>query len=337
MNEYNPDLDKEIEEGIARAERMLRRQKILWGIGITALVLFVFVLAGVLFFTFIANQAVQAQRAATAQVLQAQGTGTARVLQAQATGTAQVLQDQATGTAQVLQAQGTATAQALQAQRTATARALQTQGTATARAQQAQSTSTARAKNTQLQNYQYYDPFNDNKHNWLVGDADNDFWRGSRTINNGILSWKVDEAKKIFVSRDWFWTETNLKDFDVALKARRQAGSAVSHCYGLSFRETDGKYYLFTVCEDGIFMVDYKGEEWETIEGWTSTSAIHENDWNLLEVSARGSQFTLFINHQQIYQFTDTRLPQGDVSLSISIFEEKPGRIDFDFFALQPR
>jgi hypothetical protein len=76
---------------------------------------------------------------------------------------------------------------------------------------------------------------------------------------------------------------------------------------------------------------------WQDITEWVESDAIIEGDWNLIEVSARGSNYKVYINHQQVADVVDPRLTGGQVSILIDVYELTPGRIEFDFFALQPR
>jgi hypothetical protein len=153
----------------------------------------------------------------------------------------------------------------------------------------------------------------------------------------------VTEVKQTFVSWADFNASDALRDFDVALKVRRQSGLPAEFCYGLLFRKSEDGFsagsYILSVCESGFFKISYYDGDilWETIQDWTETSAINEDDWNLLEVSGRGSNFTVTINNQQVAQFSDNRLEEGLFSIFIDIYEVSTGRIEFDFFALQPR
>jgi hypothetical protein len=61
------------------------------------------------------------------------------------------------------------------------------------------------------------------------------------------------------------------------------------------------------------------------------------DDWNLIEISAKGSDFSIFINHQRVTSFTDNRLQSGTVAIMVNINGLTPGKIEVDFFALQPR
>jgi hypothetical protein len=242
------------------------------------------------------------------------------------------------------QAEASATAQVLAAQATATAEAFAVQATATAQALEVQATTTAQAKNAELMAYTYFDSFENNDNEWRSrDDEDNDFWSGSTTIENGVYIWQVTEVKEGFVSWADFNGADSTADFDLALKARRQEGLPDEFCYGLIFRKSPEGFssgaYIFSLCENGFFKISYYNEEirWETIQDWTETKVIHDNDWNLLEISARGPDFTLYINNQQVAQFSDDRLEEGIFSILIDIYEVSSGRIEFDFFALEPR
>jgi hypothetical protein len=242
-----------------------------------------------------------------------------------------------------IQAQATATALVLQAQATATALALQTQATATALALQTQATATAEAHRAELMTYQYFDPFNSNTNEWRESDEENKFWQGSTRIENGVYTWQVTEIYDTFISWADFEPVESVSDFDVAVLARRQAGNPGEYCYGLLFRKSPEGFnsgnYSFSVCDNGYFAINYYNETggWEKILDWTETSAIQPGDWNLLEISARGANFKLFINNQQVGEFNDSRLSEGTVSLYIDVYEKETGTIQFDDFALQPR
>jgi hypothetical protein len=242
------------------------------------------------------------------------------------------------------QAEASATAQTLAIQASATAEAFSMQATATAQALEVQATATAQAKMAELMSYMYFDSFDNNDNEWRSrDDEDNDFWSGSTTIQNGLYTWNVTEVKQTFVSWADFNSSEAVRNFDVALKARRQSGLPEEFCYGLLFRKSEDGFsagsYIISVCENGHFKISYYDGDvlWETIQDWTQTSMINENDWNLLEVSGRGSNFTITINNQQVAQFSDIRLEEGFVSIFIDVYEESTGRIEFDFFALQPR
>jgi hypothetical protein len=241
------------------------------------------------------------------------------------------------------QAEASATAQALAIQATATAAQLQVNATATAAEFQARVSATAIAKEAELRTYQYFDPFDANNNDWREGDEDNDFWTGNISIKNDVYVWQVDEVKEAFVAWSDFQKADVLKNFDLVVLARRVQGKPENICYGVIFRKSpdgfDSGAYLLSVCEHGYFIINYYSEEtgWENIEDWTETDLIYPDNWNQIEIRARGKTFDIFINNQPLVSFEDDRLAEGYVSLFIDNYELEAAEIWFDNFALQPR
>jgi hypothetical protein len=232
----------------------------------------------------------------------------------------------------------TATQLAIEAQATQAA-----QGTATAEAFAIQSTATAAARESAITAYTYYDPFDENINGWRVGVEDNEYWQGSIAINDGVYSWQVASVKQGFFTWGEFKPRQDLGDFDVALRIRRVLGEPNRACYGLLFRQAASRIesgvYILTVCDNGYYKVIYFDDQngLDILQDWTLTTALNQGDWNLLEVSARGEDFTVWINHQPMLTFTDSRQPSGRVSILLDIFGEAPVHIECDFFALQSR
>jgi hypothetical protein len=240
----------------------------------------------------------------------------------------------------------TATQTVLAAEMTYTAQVeatLQAETTATAEAWAALATVTAAARNAEILAYDYYEPFDENTLDWREAVDDNPYWQGSISLQDGVYTWQVDRASQIFLAWSYFTVLEDLGDFDVALRARRVSGQPHETCYGMLFRTSPEGYeagmYALTVCDEGYYKLLYFDAElgWEVIENWTPSEAIRSEDWNLLEISARGETFTLTINHQPVTTFRDSRLASGRVAILIDIYDDAPGQIDFDFFALQPQ
>ena len=240
----------------------------------------------------------------------------------------------------------TATSQvmATQVQSTAQSEAtLSVQATATAEAVAALATTTAAARNAEILTYAYYDPFDSNAFNWRDGKEDNTFWQGTIAIQDGVYAWQVDAVDESFLTWAYFDPDKNLVDFDIALQVKRVAGTPQQACYGLLFRINPDGFgtgaYVLTVCDNGYYKLLYANNEsgWEVIEDWTGSNAIQQDDWNLLEIQARGADFAILINHQPVTTFTDSRLSGGMVAVLIDMYAREPALFEFDFFALQPR
>jgi hypothetical protein len=229
------------------------------------------------------------------------------------------------------------TKQAEQSQATA-----QAESTANAEAFALQTTAIAQARESLILAYQYYENFDQNTFNWRTGIEDYQAGKGELSIQNGRYIWQISSVISPFITWSDFSTETDLEDFDVALKARRQEGEASELCYGFLFRTSpsglNGGTYVLSVCDSSFYKLVYFDDQSGTdiIQDWTYSELINK-DWNLIEINARGSDFTIFINHQWVTSFSDSRLPSGTVSIAVNISGLTPGQIEVEFFALQPR
>lgn len=251
---------------------------------------------------------------------------------AASTATEQAWQIEATVTAEALAFEATQKAQATLAAEAAEAAAI------------AAATATAQVRENNIQSFEFFDTFNDNSLNWRVEPIENNFWNGDVSISNGVYIWQVDAVKQdSLISWADFKPIEELRDFDVAFKARLVEGPIIDACYGIIFRSalsgfSDGSYIL-TICENGYYKVHYNetSDPWVDIINWTYSDTIRQGDWNLVELEARGDNFTLFINYQQVATFRDSRLESGVVSVMVHVFAETPCVIEYDLFALQPR
>ena len=203
-------------------------------------------------------------------------------------------------------------------------------------------TATVAARERVITAYTYYESFNLNTYDWRVGDEDNQYWQGSIDIQDGTYTWQVTAVKTTFMAWANFKEVLDVQDFDLALRARRVSGESHLACFGLFFRLSpegiDGGMYMLSVCDNGFFKVMYYDAEnrWDAIQDWTETRAIIMDDWNLIEVNARGPKFSVLINHHQVLTFNDTRLTNGEIAILVDYYTVTPGQVEFDFFALQP-
>jgi hypothetical protein len=221
------------------------------------------------------------------------------------------------------------------------ARANATVTQAAAATQQANVTATAIAHATELAQYDVIDQFDSNNHRWLTGFEDNRYWVGSRHIKDGIYSWDVETVKETFISWANFSSNEWIKDFDAYVDTKILDAQPGKACSGFIFRKTDrGKaydYYYFALCNNSVVNVSFHGanEGWERIA--TVSSYIIPNDWNRLEINARGAYFTFMINGILIYEMNDDRLDTGGLALVIELNENVPARFLFDNFGYQWR
>jgi serine/threonine protein kinase len=254
--------------------------------------------------------------------------------------------------------QGTATAESMaaapsQSISTATAAANLT-GTAVVK-----TTATARAKATEVANANAtatemaihasataawkqasaVDQFKDNSGKWITPsfDANNEYWSGFGSIANGIYQYKVSQTRKPFA----YWVPYNgmtSDDFDLSVAARRVGGIADQVCYGLYFRAISEKKYVFAVCDSQHYSVEYfDGAKFNTLRDWSKSTAIKQDDWNVLWVSARKNVFTLYINDVKVDTITNASLQSGWTGLFFEVFNSDTPTIQFDNFSFIKR
>jgi len=76
--------------------------------------------------------------------------------------------------------------------------------------------------------------------------------------------------------------------------------------------------YTFDYTNSGLFSVwkDHNGT-YTALKDWTSTNAIEKNDWNILKVTADGSQLKFYINGVLVWSGSDTAYPSGRVGIAM--------------------
>ena len=76
--------------------------------------------------------------------------------------------------------------------------------------------------------------------------------------------------------------------------------------------------YTFDYTNSGLFSVwkDNNGS-YTALKNWTSSSAIKKNDWNVLKVTAKGSQLKFYINDVLVWSGTDSAYSSGRVGIGM--------------------
>lgn len=221
---------------------------------------------------------------------------------------------------------------------------LSTNATSTAFAvatQEANVTATALSRATRQAQYEFVDRFDDNKNDWRSGPENSEYWYGSTTIQDGIYIWKVSETRDGFISWSDFSVDDRIGDFDVYVDTKVAEGAPGDVCSGILFRispvSSSNGYYYFSLCNDSIVKVGYhtKADGWERIA--TVRYYRGSEDWNRMEINARGSHFTFLVNHEQVYEMNDERQSVGGLALVIELNEKNPAEILFDNFGFQSR
>jgi hypothetical protein len=154
--------------------------------------------------------------------------------------------------------------------------------------------------------------------------------------------WDVKEAKDIFVSWADFPTSEYIRDFDVYVDTKVVKGARGAVCNGLFFRKSPEvsqkeEYYYFSLCNDSMVGISYHSgkDGWENITSLLYSS--YSENWNRMEINARGSHFIFSINGNKIYEMDDDRRNIGGLALVIELNEKTSARIVFDNFGVQYR
>jgi hypothetical protein len=293
------NLDKEIEEGLAQAEKMLRRQRLFISVGI------LLALGAAAFGANIGyenHQQVRAERTATAQQLRVEQTATQRPIQ---TATAKVHQ---TATAQQLYVEQTMTREA---QKNATSTAIMSAYFAT-QTKRAEPTVTARAKVDSA--------FSELQRVVLAytGDLSNATFRfydanGKLThIDDGYIeSYCSPYSKKNFVVKVEFHNPYSSSEHDWD--------------YGIMFRETADKQYRLALLSNQSWTLGLRNEDdWNLIENITLGSSLNlgSGQSNVIYLVVSGNQGYFFVNEEYI---STLNLSQnnvaGDICVATGMYE----------------
>lgn len=214
------------------------------------------------------------------------------------------------------------------------------EATSTARVFANRATATAMVRATEQAQYEVIETFDTNKRDWLVGADDNDYWSGYVSVEQGVYIWNVKDSKDGFVYWSKFSENQFIYDFDAYVDTKVEEGESGKVCSGFMFRAARlvSDYYYFVLCNNAIVEINYHSDK----DGWERLATIppfslpsYSEDWNRLEISARGSHFTFFINGSQVYEMDDERLKTGGIALAIGINEKTSARILFDNFGFQ--
>jgi hypothetical protein len=206
---------------------------------------------------------------------------------------------------------------------------------------QAQATSTAIARSTEQAQYEFVERFSPISGRWRMGAVDSEYWVGKRVIREDAYLWEVREVKKTFISWADFYRSDRIKDFDVYVDTKVLDAVPGDVCSGFLFRISpdgwdEGGYY-YALCNNSYAIFSYHTEKggWEPID--SVYHYIDPEEWNRLEIQARGDHFSFFLNGELIYEMNDGRQEIGGLALVIELNEKVPATILFDNFGYQSR
>ena len=180
--------------------------------------------------------------------------------------------------------------------------------------------------------------FDNNADDWPTG-SDNQRGMGTttRTIVDGAYTWEIEAYQD-------FWGGTialkePVTDFYVAVEAQRISGPVGETGYGVQFRHQDpDNFYMLLLSDLQEFKFYHLNQgQWIALIDWTQSAAIVPGESNRVGVKAVGPDFTFYINDQQVAQFSDDSISQGELKLAtwVDPGEEARAVVDFDNFEVR--
>jgi hypothetical protein len=117
-------------------------------------------------------------------------------------------------------------------------------------------------------------------------------------------------------------------DFDAALVEGNKFNA-----YGILFRyQSKDNHYELDINGNGSYTFGKEvDDEWSDIVDWTSSAAIKRTGLvNHVRLVGYGDTYTLYVNDQFVYEFTDSSFLTGEIAVVVTAYENPPARATFD-------
>ncbi len=154
-------------------------------------------------------------------------------------------------------------------------------------------------------------------------------------IDAGQLKIDIHQAGQVA----WATAGRTFADFTLQVEATQLTGPSDNE-YGVLVRmDENSHFYAFSISGDGYARVArYEEGAWTLLgSDWTPHESIRQGEaTNLLELDARGSQFTFRVNGEEIATVEDATLTKGDLGLYAGAFDEAGVQIAFDNLQVTP-
>lgn len=204
-------------------------------------------------------------------------------------------------------------------------------------------TATVAAHFAEQDQYEFIERFDVPTNLWYSGPEDGEYWVGQVSVENGVYIWNAEEVKQTFYQWADFRGQNSgsVSDFDVYMDVKFK-GTLGGVCGGFVFRDSrnswQDKRYIFSVCNDSRFEVYYDDRDgWQAISDWKYNEVIRPDDWNRIEIHARGDHFIFTVNNEMVYEMTDDRQQRGGLAILFEAQNTTPGAVWFDNFGYQRR
>jgi hypothetical protein len=129
--------------------------------------------------------------------------------------------------------------------------------------------------------------------------------------------------------------EQVFSDFNLEVEVTQLAGHPESS-FGILFRlQGPGQFYRFDITGNGRYTVErhnVDGTWTRFVEDWPLSPAIQQgfNVTNRLQVSAVGSEITVYANGEALFQFSDAAYSEGNIALAGGTFGQAGLSVAFD-------
>jgi hypothetical protein len=116
-----------------------------------------------------------------------------------------------------------------------------------------------------------------------------------------------------------------------------EVDSEVDKAVGIVFRSSDTSMYVFLVYpSDQTYKISYRlDDNWVKIVNSTTSAAINKNGTNQITVLGKGTEYTVYINGNEVNKFSDDTIKSGKVGFAAEIFSaNEHATFHFDNFLL---
>jgi hypothetical protein len=102
-------------------------------------------------------------------------------------------------------------------------------------------------------------------------------------------------------------------------------------------RASDVGWYEFSITSGGYWQIwKYYNENYTRLKEGTSKFIKVQSDPNILQASCVGTNLTFWVNENKVGETTDRDLTEGQVGVSVSTFDLKGAKVEFEYLYAEP-
>jgi hypothetical protein len=168
----------------------------------------------------------------------------------------------------------------------------------------------------------YCEEFNDNSHQWQIGQFDNDLVTTTTSMDNGVFTvGKVGKPVSGYTGGvvSWYGLASS-SDFAVTATVKITSKNR-DVSWGFVFRNAMNtkNFYEFDIYKQGNYdFLKLNNGTWTPLLINKSSSAIKWDEENTLTVVGEGSKFTFYVNDQLINTYSDSSISGTIISLAMT-------------------